>query len=775
MFGAFKGLNIVAAAGAKAIAPGKVLAQLGIVFATTTVVATGVPALLTVIQGREMPEEAKISLAVNLVVNAAMTLIGGLKTLKTIRELNEVNLAARTQLIEDLKTIGAASADVMKELGQFINSPDLPPEKFENLKARSSDIFPKFEKILNRLASAEFSDAALAKLGLTRAMVQDMAKSVAQAGRLIAGAQYVPTSKTRALPAPGKLVGGLVQTGESTFEYNPTEQGQTPARVAARLLGAGYQVEDEGGGVLRVVAPKTKRAPYLLLPASRPGAAEFSRGLLERAAGYHPEAEMAAIASELDRIFPNLAKLLQDEFPDETALAALKFLTDQRTKLPGRWPKDAVRGLAELLKPERAVPANAMRKLFQALSPDQLARLFKQLFSIAGSSNVRPGVNYLISEGFSPAETIKLVDAYDAIRSANVKLPESMSPKAIRGLLTWIEEGGDVVAKLKAIGDVGQRATALEAVKPGTKPAVKQGSRVLAPEQRLARSAEVERVKGNIASQSSDVVSGQERINVLAARLKAVQEKPVPRPATLEENAEFKRYLRETKLEAKLESLGRLEQTPDLSPETSKYLAWLRELLTAREALDGANDDAGVARDKLARSRDVELERATEALRKASLAIKDLLRTEGPNYRRQTSNVSHDQIIGEERWNASLRDLPRGAKRPALATDHLVSLDTIANMAELTDFLLAYEKAPTSVQQKMTADLVALGDIPENLLRMRADANGFKSNKSWNAITYEQMKRFGYENSDVNAARAAEAKALSLIKKMIDEMTERYK
>jgi hypothetical protein len=775
MFGAFKGLNILAAAGAKAIAPGKVLAQLGIAFTTTTLVATGVPALLTVIQGKEMPEEAKISLVVNLVVNAAMTLVGGLKTRNKIRDLQEVNLAARTQLIQDLESQSNASAEIMKELDEFIKSPDLKPEKFEDLKRRSADVLPKFEKSLNRLAGSEFSDAALAKLGLTRAMVQDMAKSVADAGRLIAGAKYVPTSKASALPGPGKVIGGLVQTGESTFEYNPAERGQTPAQVSARLLGAGYQVEDEGGGVLRVAAPKTERAPYLLLPAARPGAAEVSRGLLERAVGYHPEAEMATIAAELDRVFPNLAKTLQDEFPDETALATLKFLADQRTKLTGRWPKDAVRGLAELLKPDRGVPANAIRKLFQALPPDQLGSLLKQLFSIVGNSNVRPGANYLISDQLSPAETAKLVNAYDAIRSANLKLPETMSPKAIRGLLTWIEEGADVVANLKAISDVGQRATTLEGVKPAAKPNVKQGSRVLAPEQRLARAAEVERVKGSIASESFDVVSGQEKIDILEAKLKAVQENPVPRPAALGDNAEFKRFLRESNLQAKLESLGRLEQTPDLGTETGKYLAWLREVLKARDALDTANDDAAVARDKLARLKDIELVRATEALRKASLAIKDLLRTEGPNYRKLSSSVSHDQIIGEDRWNDSLRDLPRGATPPRLATDHLVSLERIANMSELTDFLLAYEKAPTSARQKMTADLVALGDIPENLMRMRKDANESKGSKSWNQITYAQMKRFGYEHRDVDAARAAEAKALSSILKMIGEMTDRYK
>ena len=361
-------------------------------------------------------------------------------------------------------------------------------------------------------------------------MIQDMANSVAEARRLVAGAKYVPTSNTRALPAPGKVVTGLAQTGENTFEYNPAAQGQSPAQVSTRLLGAGYQVEDEGGGVLRVTAPKTERAPYLLLPAARPGAAEVSRSLLERAVGYHPEAEMAAIAGELDRIFPNLAKLLQDELPDETALATVKFLAEQRTKLTGRWPKDGVRGLAELLKPDRAVPASAMRKLFQALSSDQLGSLFKRLFAIAGNSNVRPGVNNLISEGFSPAETVKLVEAYDAIRSANLKLPETMSPRAIRGLLTWIEEGGDVVAKLKAINDVGQRATALEAVKPSGKPGVKQGSRVLAPDQRLARAAEVERIQRNIAGKSIDVVSAQDKINALTAKLEAAQEIRCPAP-----------------------------------------------------------------------------------------------------------------------------------------------------------------------------------------------------------------------------------------------------
>jgi hypothetical protein len=466
MFGAFKGLNIVAAAGAKAILPGKMLAQLGVVFTTTTVVTTGVPALLNLIQGKEMSEETKISLVVNLVVNAAMTLVGGLKTRNQIRELQEVNLAARTQLIQDLESQSNASAEILKELDEFIKSPNLKPEKFEDLKQRSSDVLPKFEKSLNRLAGPEFSDAALAKLGLTRAMIQDMAKSTADAARLIAGASYAPAPKASALPAPGKVVAGLVQTSETTFEYNPSEKGKTaPGVVAAELKGAGYGVEDEGGGVLKVTAPKADR-PILLLPAGEPGAAEFQRGLFERAIGYHNEAETAAIKADLERIYRDLPKLLQVEFADETALSTLELLVEQRAKLPDRWPVASVRGLAEMLKLERGITRPAIRKLFEALPPDELASLFGKYNDIVNNSRIRPGANLLVSEEMTPKNSAKLIEAYDKIRLARLTLPENMTPKAIQGLLRWIRDGSDYVAKLKDIEQIDKRVAQLEADSP---------------------------------------------------------------------------------------------------------------------------------------------------------------------------------------------------------------------------------------------------------------------------------------------------------------------
>jgi hypothetical protein len=465
MFGLFKGLNIVAAGMAKAIAPGKMLAQLGIVFATTSAVTAGVPLLLAKLQGKELSEETYISLAVNLVFNAAMTVVGGLKTRNQIRDLKEVDLAVRTQLIQDLESQGNASAEIMKELEEFINSPNLKPEKFDELKQRAADVLPKFEKSLNRLAGSEFSDAALAKLGLTRAMVQDMAKNTADAARLIAGAGYAPAPKASALPAPGKVVAGLVQTSETTYEYNPSEHGRTPPRVVtAELKGAGFAVEDEGGGVLKVTAPKAER-PILLLPAGEPGAAEFQLGLFERAVGYRNEAETAAIKADLERIFRNLPKLLQAEFADETGLSALKMLIEQRARIPDRWLVDSVRGLAEMLKLERGITQPAILKLFEALPPDELAKLFERYNDIVKSSLVRPGANLLVSEEMTPKNSAKLIEAYDKIRSARLTLPENMTPKAMQGLLRWVKDGTDYVAKLKDI-PVDQRVAQMEKDSP---------------------------------------------------------------------------------------------------------------------------------------------------------------------------------------------------------------------------------------------------------------------------------------------------------------------
>ena len=75
----------------------------------------------------------------------------------------------------------------------------------------------------------------------------------------------------------------------------------------------------------------------------------------------------------------------------------------------------------------------------------------------------------------------------------------------------------------------------------------------------------------------------------------------------------------------------------------------------------------------------------------------------------------------------------------------------------------------------MIEDLIALGDIESNLVSMRKDANESKSNKSWNDVTYDQMKKYGYEAGDVDRVRTREAAELEVIKKKIAEMTAKYR
>jgi hypothetical protein len=75
----------------------------------------------------------------------------------------------------------------------------------------------------------------------------------------------------------------------------------------------------------------------------------------------------------------------------------------------------------------------------------------------------------------------------------------------------------------------------------------------------------------------------------------------------------------------------------------------------------------------------------------------------------------------------------------------------------------------------MLDDLAKLGDIPTNLKRMRWDANNFKNNRSWNEITYQDAKRFGYEAADVDAMRVLENAELKTILEGIAKLTEKYK
>jgi hypothetical protein len=791
MFGLFKGLNIGALAVAKKLAPDRLLVQLGIVFGTTTLVTTGVPAMLAVLEskGKGIPDETKISLLVNLVMNAAMTLFGGLKTRNSIRQLAEVRLALRTQVAQNLEELAANAAAALKDLQAVIDSTDLAAERLTRLNERQKAALPEFERTLKLLASSEFSDAALAKLGMTRDQVQTMAAKVAEAAQLLANAPAnaprLPPPAAHAVEAPGKLVPELVQTGADSFEYKPT--GGAAARIAAQLRAARYAVTDRGGGVLEATPPKSGEPTYLLLPAAEPGAAAVPRGLLERAVGYHPEAEMATIRAQLDRIFPDLAKVLGEEFPEEAALAALKLLAEERAKLPDRWRKDAVRGLAELLRPERGVLPEAVRRLFKALPPDKLANLCEQFLAIVRNRNVRPGANLLVSQEIAPEDTVRLVEAFDAIRRSGLKLPETLSRKAVRGLLDWIGEGRDVVAELQGIANVDQRNARLEGAAPaaGPKPAgpraptrpaaskppppVKQGSRELDVKERITRAGKVEAAQRRLTEIASDIVKNEGRLETLESRLRQLSTKRVPRPPELDaEFRDLQELRRREGAQATADAVDNIANRPGHSPAAREYLEWLRDTLTAAAERDDLAEAKTLLEEQKLDQERIKLPQAEAELRIASKAVRDFLRAVGENYKRR-SNVSYDEVLGKEAWN-NLGD----KKKYPMSVDHLVALDRIANMKELTPVLLAYEKASAAVKEQIVADLVKLGDIPENLLKMRAGANSSKKNRSWEDVSVAEMKKFDYDLNHLMRLRADEARALPIIMKAIAEMVTRY-
>ncbi|MDZ8258032.1 hypothetical protein [Nostoc sp. ChiQUE01b] len=468
MFGAFRVLNLALFAGARAFFPGRTLTQMAIIFGTPAVLSTGVPLLITHLEqndkDRKWTEEMSTFLIVNLVLNAAMVLFTG----KQMRDsLLKLNLAEQRAVITQLQALAPEAEGLGPELRKFITSGDLTQEEFAAYQARVKKVLPEFEKLVNRLASNLFSDADLAALGLTRSHLKDLAEMAAKTSKLIGNAKYTPLPKVKgALPPPSKVI-DLVATSEGTYEYNPSAPGQQPSKLTTKFKGAGYDVTDMGGGVLRLTAPKGEGSSYLLLPAAKPGEPTFGRTLLERATGWRPSAEMAEIKTALEQINPILIKTLEGEFLDETALAALELLINQRAKIQNKWGVDAVRGLAEMLRLERGITRVSVQRLFERLPSEKLSGLFEKYFNLASNPNTKSIVNLLVESGLPTSTSEFLIDACDAIRQqthGKFKFPDNMSRRAVRGLIKFVQDNpGDYVQKLVDIPPE-QRLSRLEAL-----------------------------------------------------------------------------------------------------------------------------------------------------------------------------------------------------------------------------------------------------------------------------------------------------------------------
>jgi hypothetical protein len=445
MFGAFKGLGLGISAVAKAWFPGRVLTQLAFSFGANALVTAGVPVVTSLLETRTVSEETRTFIVANLIVSTLMSVIGGAKNVMKLRQMakeGKLNASIALDIAKQFETHSAEAAEIMKLLEKFTSDPDMSQADFEQLKKRAGEKFPEFEKLLNRLAGTEFSKEVLAMLGLTREQAMEMANMVKQANGFIQDATYNPPPKTKALPPPPASL-KLTRTGPGTYEYNPSAVGQHTGELVAKLRGLGFTVTDEGGGVLKITLSGFDGMSNLLLPAAEPGATNFDRPLLDRALGPRTDVERARVVGDLEKIFPDLTKLL-GQYADAPALAALELLVENAAKLPGGWSEEAVKGLVEMLKLERGVGRTAVRRLIQTLPPDQVPKVLELYLKLTTEPRTKSLADFIISSTIPTGDSVRLLEVCTKLGDKRFEFPSDMSRKAVEGLLSWVREALDV-------------------------------------------------------------------------------------------------------------------------------------------------------------------------------------------------------------------------------------------------------------------------------------------------------------------------------------------
>jgi len=321
--------------------------------------------------------------------------------------------------------------------------------------------------------------------------------------------------------------------------------------------------------------------------------------------------------------------------------------------------------------------------------------------------------------------------------------------------------------------------------RPGVK---KQGSQDLDPQRRVKATERKEGLEKKLEDLPADQAQRVRDIKEIQKELELLKAQKKKLPEALRNDKDFAKLPRlgdETAIDNRLEALEvlrqKLEKANKLTPEIADYLDWEKKRLTLEREIQGGKEANVVDDTQIKDIKDVTLPAAEDEVRKASQTIKRLVEQRGPNFRAK-KGVGYDEIMGKERWEklqATREKVVRtkeGKIIDPLDTDHLFSLDAIANLPELAEFLKVFAKASKAIKDKMIEDLGTLGDIPANLKRMRYDANeGWKSNRSWHELDYAEAKKFGYEAADVDAMRAAENEAMKTILDEIDKLTTKYR
>lgn len=221
-------------------------------------------------------------------------------------------------------------------------------------------------------------------------------------------------------------------------------------------------------------------------------------------------------------------------------------------------------------------------------------------------------------------------------------------------------------------------------------------------------------------------------------------------------------------VEDQLEAARQLRGEPELAEPEKTYLDWWVRVLQLRQEADLEADAAQALKSQRLSNLTTQREAQVNELRAANKTIIDVMRKEGPNYK-AAKRLMVDQVMEEKAWEA----LPRKS-RPELATDHLVSLDRISKLPETDQLLALYHDATPAVKAEIRRELENIGDFQDNLIRMKASANSSKRERSWNAITYQEAKEYGYTASEVDKIREKEAAAFREIVDKLKNMIKHH-
>jgi hypothetical protein len=241
------------------------------------------------------------------------------------------------------------------------------------------------------------------------------------------------------------------------------------------------------------------------------------------------------------------------------------------------------------------------------------------------------------------------------------------------------------------------------------------------------------------------------------------------------------------------EALGELRWILDhddtLSPETRSRLEWQAkvwrfqlEITRGEPVITLTSSKKQVQRTPLeeqALNQSVKVQNVEKDSHKANQPLKERMRKPGENYNNVKNNATYDEAMGELHFqkvqaNATSAEKQGGQKIP-LSPDHLVPLDHIANLKALTPLLDMFAKASLGLREKIEKDLCGLGDIKDNLVPMRWDANEhMKRARLWENITPAEARRYGYLPDQVIEMQRRSVEMQGKILKQIEDLTEKY-